>query len=247
MRLGVSAIGWDAEDHTEIVLHLPDEVELLEAVPFKRHSQFSGYLQKYSAQSLFYGMDIEAFWDQQSLHDCLEALIKQAKAFGWRRMVLGSPGLRQGDHRYLMDGLAAVHSQLEEAECTVCIEPVARQYGGDYFFTVEEIVQSLAEYSLPRIQTMIDTNSIWLESQLPEEVLMQYFPYIAHVHVSDEKIGPIVEQIKHERFADALRGMRYSGAVIREMLKAKNHPNEYHYFAHLYRPDSTSRAFASIK
>jgi hydroxypyruvate isomerase len=247
MKLGVSAIGWEAEDHAEIVLHLPDEVELLEAVPFKRHSQFSGHLQKYSAQSLFYGMDIEAFWDQQSLHTCLETLIKQAKAFGWKRMILGSPGLRQGDCRYLMDGLSAVHSQLEAAECTVCVEPVARQYGGSYFFTVEEIVQSLTEYSLPRVQTMIDTNSVWLEGQLPEELLVEYFPHIAHVHVSDEKIGPIVEQLKHERFADALRDTGYAGAVIREMLKAKKHPDEYHYFAHLYKSDSTSRTLASIK
>jgi len=247
MRLGVSAIGWEAEDHSNIVLHLPDEIELLEAVPFKRHSQFSGYLQKYSAQSLFYGMDIEAFWDAQSLGTCLNLLIDQAKQFGWRRMVLGSPSLRQGDHRYLMDGLAACHTQLEEVECTVCIEPVAKQFGGGYFFTVEEIVRSLAEYGLPRIQTMIDTNSVWLEGQLPEEVLMQYFPYIAHVHISDEHIGPIVEQQKHERFADALRGMCYTGGVVREMLKAKNYPGEYHYFAHLYKPDSTSLAFSSIK
>jgi sugar phosphate isomerase/epimerase len=247
MRLGVSAIGWEAEDHAEIVLHLPDEIELLEAVPFKRHSQFSGYLQKYSAQSLFYGMDIEAFWHETSLHACLEKLIAQAKQFGWRRMVLGSPGLRKGDRRYLMDGLAAFHQQLEEAECTICIEPVARQYGGDYFFTVEEIVQSLAEYDLPRVQTMIDTNSVWLENQLPEEVLMQYFPYIAHVHISDEQIGPIVEQEKHERFAGALRGICYQGAVVREMLKVKNHPGEYHYFAHLYKPASASLTLASIK
>ena len=247
MKLGVSAIGWEAEDHASIVLHLPDEVELLEAVPFKRHSQFSGHLQKYSAQSLFYGMDIEAFWDEPSLHNCLSALIEQAKAFGWQRMVLGSPGLRKGDYRYLMDGLAAFHDQLEEADCTICIEPIARQYGGEYFFTVEEIVQSLVKYSLPRVRTMIDTNSAWLENQLPEEVLVQYFPYIAHVHISDEAIGPIVEQIKHERFADALRNAGYSGAVIRELLKASNHPGEYHYFAHFYKPDSTSRTLTSIK
>lgn len=247
MKLGVSAIGWEAEDHADIVLHLPDGIELLEAVPFKRHSHFSGYLQKYSAQSLFYGMDIEAFWDETSLRKCLALLIKQAKALGWKRMILGSPGLRQGDCRYLMDGLAACHQELEEAECIICIEPVARQYGGNYFFTVEEIVQSLVEYSLSRVQTMIDTNSAWLEDQLPEEVLMQYFPCIAHVHVSDEKIGPITEQIKHERFANALRGTGYSGGVVREMLKAKKHPEEYHYFAHLYKPDSTSRALDSIK
>jgi len=247
MRLGVSAIGWEAEDHANIVLHLPDEVELLEAVPFKRHSHFSGHLQKYSAQSLFYGMDIEAFWEEDALRSCLHRLIAQAKQFGWRRMVLGSPGLRKGDPRYLMDGLADCHAQLEEVECTICIEPVARQFGGDYFFTVDEIVQSLAEYELSRVQTMIDTNSVWLEGQRPEEVLMEHFPYIAHVHVSDNHIGPIAEQTKHERFADALRGMGYSGGVVREMLKATSYPAEYHYFARLYKPDSTALAFSSVK
>ncbi len=247
MKLGVSAIGWEAEDHSDIILHLPDGIEMLEAVPFKRHSEFSGYLQRYSAQSLFYGMDIDAFWDEEALCSCLCSLVDKSKQFGWKRLVLGSPSLRKGDCRYLMDGLAAVHHLLEEAECTVCIEPVARQYGGDYFFTVEEIVERLAEYSLPHVQTMIDTNSVWLENQLPEDVLIQYFPYIAHVHVSDEKIGPITQQEKHERFADALRNTGYSDVVVRELLKAKNHPGEYHYFAHLYKPASASFTLASTR
>jgi sugar phosphate isomerase/epimerase len=77
--------------------------------------------------------------------------------------------------------------------------------------------------------------------------LMEHFPYIAHVHVSDNHIGPIAEQTKHERFADALRGMGYSGGVVREMLKATSYPAEYHYFARLYKPDSTALAFSSVK
>jgi hypothetical protein len=76
---------------------------------------------------------------------------------------------------------------------------------------------------------------------------MQYFPYIAHVHISDEQIGPIVEQEKHERFAAALHGMCYQGGVVREILKVKDHPGEYHYFAHLYKPSSASLTLASIK
>jgi sugar phosphate isomerase/epimerase len=247
MKLGVSAIGWEAEDHSEVVLHLPDGIELLEAVPFKRHSHFSGYLEKYSAQSLFYGKTIEAFWDEAALALSLEELTRQARDLGWKRMVVGSPGLRKGDRRYLMDGLAKANEWLADIDCTICIEPVAKPYGGDYFFTVDEIVDSLIEYDLSHVKTMIDTNSVWLENQWPEEVLVQCFPYIAHVHISDEKIGPIINQDKHERFADALRSSGYQGGVVRELLKAKNNPGEYHYFAHLYKPSSTSLTFSSIK
>jgi sugar phosphate isomerase/epimerase len=85
---------------------------------------------------------------------------------------------------------------------------------------------------------MIDTNSVWLESQLPEDVLVQYFPYIKHVHISDRNIGRIVSQEKHERFAKALQDTKYEGGVIRELLKAKNYPGEYHYFAQIYKPFS---------
>ena len=238
MKLGISAIGWEAEDHAAMVLHFPDGVELLEAVPFKRHSYFSGYLQKYSAQSLFYGMDIETFWDTQAIDLCLTKLTAMAHQYEWKRMVLGSPSLRRGDRRYLMDALARINDTLAAIDCIICIEPVARQYGGEYFFTVEEIVQSLAEYSLSHAATMIDTNSVWLESQLPEDVLVQYFPYIKHVHISDRNIGRIVSQEKHERFAKALQDTKYEGGVIRELLKAKNYPGEYHYFAQIYKPSS---------
>ncbi|MDD1448727.1 sugar phosphate isomerase/epimerase [Dolichospermum sp. ST_sed8] len=247
MKLGVSAIGWEVEDHSEIVLHLPDGIELLEAVPFKRHSRFSGCLQKYSAQSLFYGMDIDAFGNEQAFDLCFAKLMAMAQKYEWKRMVLGSPGLRKGDRHYLMDALARNNNALAAIDCIVCIEPVARPYGGEYFFTVEEIVQSLAEYSLSHVATMIDTNSAWLESQWPEDVLIQYFPYIKHVHISDQNIGAIICQDKHERFADALRNTGYEGGVIRELLKAKNYPGEYDYFAQIYKPPSAWSTRSSIK
>jgi hypothetical protein len=69
-------------------------------------------------------------------------------------------------------------------------------------------------------------------------VLLQYFPYIKHVHISDQNIGAIICQDKHERFAEALRNTEYEGGVIRELLKAKNYPGEYDYFAQIYKPSS---------
>lgn len=236
MKLGISAIGWDQEHQSEVLLHLPDGIEILEVVPARRTHLFTGYLRIYSAQSLFWGVPIDSFTDTYNLEKHFKWLLECAQRLHLQRMVLGSPGLRKGSHHTLLSVLKKFDDDFAENNTTICIEPIAKPYGGSYFFTVGEIVEAILPYQFKAVKTMIDTSNVWLEGQCPADVLYSYFPHIAHVHVSDKNIGPIIEEDDHANFASALRGSGYSGGVVRELLKCQNHPGEYHLFASIYKP-----------
>ena len=236
MKLGISAIGWDQEHQSEVLLHLPDGIEILEVVPARRTHLFTGYLRIYSAQSLFWGVPIDSFTDTYNLEKHFKWLLECAQRLHLQRMVLGSPGLRKGSHHTLLSVLKKFDDDFAENNTTICIEPIAKPYGGNYFFTVGEIVEAILPYQFKAVKTMIDTSNVWLEGQCPADVLYSYFPHIAHVHVSDKNIGPIIEEDDHANFASALRGSGYSGGVVRELLKCQNHPGEYHLFASIYKP-----------
>lgn len=236
MKLGISAIGWEPDYQNEILLHLPDGIELLEIVPARRHSLFTGYVQIYSAQSLFWGVPIDSFTDTHGLEKHMQWLLECAQRLSLKRMVLGSPGLRKGSYHPLLSVLKRFDEDFAANNTIICIEPVARQYGGNYFFTVGEIVDAILPYNFKAVKTMIDTANVWMENQCAADVLYAYFPHIAHVHISDKNIGPILEDDDHVNFASALRGSGYSQAVVRELLYARNHPGEYHLFASIYKP-----------
>jgi sugar phosphate isomerase/epimerase len=234
MKLGVSAIGWDAQDNTKIVCSLPKNIELLEIVPANRTGLFTKDLQVYSAQSLFWGVPAEDFDDDLRVVPHFQWLLEASERLGLQRLVLGSPGLRKGSIKGLLNTLKDFDQDFCSIGTTICIEPVARQYGGDYFFTVDEIVQSLKRWKFKAVKTMIDTNSIWMEGQCPATVLYDHFDYIDHVHISDKNIGPIVNTEDHINFASALKNSGYSQAVVRELLRANDCPAEYHLFSSIY-------------
>lgn len=236
MKLGISAIGWEPENQSEVLLHLPDGIELLEVVPARRQQLFTGYLQVYSAQSIFWGVPIDSFTDTHKVEEHFAWLLECAQRLHLQRMVLGSPGLRKGSYHPLLSVLKKFDDEFAENNTIICIEPIAKQYGGNYFFTVEEIVEAILPYQFKAVRTMIDTANLWLQNQCPADVLYAYFPYIAHVHVSDKNIGPIVEDDDHVNFASALRGSGYSQAVVRELLHCQKYPGEYHLFAEIYKP-----------
>jgi sugar phosphate isomerase/epimerase len=153
---------------------------------------------------------------------------------GIKRFVLGSPGLRRGSPACLMNVLRRMDKILEANDAILCIEPVARAFGGKYFHTVGEIVNLIDYYNLKNVKTMLDTNNAWLEGDSPKKILGHYLPYIAHVHISDTDNGPLLNKYEHEQIREMLGMHGYQLGIIRELFKAKNYLREYPLFRQIY-------------
>lgn len=246
MLIGISAIGWEDKDEDQILSANAGAFNLLEIVPariFAKNQDWSDIAKRYreeyglwtySAQALFFGSNVQSFEDTDATTEHLLRVIKLGSYMGIKRFVLGSPSLRRGSPACLMNTLRRIDKVLEANDAILCIEPVARAFGGRYFHTVREIVNLIDYYNLHHIKTMIDTNNAWLEGDSLRKILRDYSSYIAHVHVSDTDNGPLLNKYEHRQVRELLGNYRYPYGIVRELFKAPQNMREYPLFREIY-------------
>lgn len=246
MLIGISAIGWKDEEEEQILSANAGAFNILEIIPARIFAQNEDYfdiakryreeygLWTYSAQALFFNSQVLSFEDQAATSDHLLRVIKLGSYMGIKRFILGSPGLRKGSPSCLMSVLQKMDNILEANDAILCIEPVARSFGGKYFFTVEEIVNQIDFYNLQNVRTMLDTNNAWLQGDSPRKILKNYSSYIAHVHISDTDNGPLLNKYEHRQIRKMLGQYDYPYGIVRELFKAKENLREYPLFREIY-------------
>jgi sugar phosphate isomerase/epimerase len=177
---------------------------------------------------------VQSFEDTAATQEHLLRVVRLGSLMGIKRFVLGSPALRRGSPSSLMETLKRMDSILEANDAILCIEPIAKAFGGKYFYTVEEIVNHIDFYNLRNVKTMLDTNNAWLQGDSPARIIKHYFRFIAHVHISDTDNGPILNQYEHRQIKLLLDSSSYQYGITRELIDASKHHREYPLFRQLY-------------
>jgi sugar phosphate isomerase/epimerase len=245
MQLAVSNLAWNQDNAEEVYAILSQNNLLVETVFSKIDSwdnlterrilEYKSSLDRHglttkSAQSLFFGVDCTL--GDEKFFNHFQRLIEYSKILGITTLVFGSPNLRK-NASIAGSVFQKLDKMLESSGILVVIEPNARKYGGEYFFTVSEIVQFIEKHKLQNIHTMIDTHNLWLEGEDPVSVYMQYAPYIKHIHASEDKLLPIVTD-RHLTFANLLFTFGYSIIVTYELLSCPNLSSTVQTFSELY-------------
>lgn len=244
--IGISAIGWtDEEEHGILSANIGafDFIEIVPSRIFARREDCTDIAKKYreeygllsySAQALFYDSNVQSFEDTTATAEHLLRVIKLGSLMGTKRFVLGSPALRRGSPSCLMEVLKRMDAVLDANDAILCIEPIAKAFRGNYFYTVEEIANHIDFYNLRRVKTMLDTNNAWLQGDSPRKIIKNYFRLIAHVHISDTDNGPVLNQYEHRQIKLLLDSSSYEHGITRELVKASRHEREYPLFRQLY-------------
>lgn len=246
MQLAISNLAWNQDSSDEVYGVLSKENLLVETVFSKidtwdnldegRILSYRGRLESYglatrSAQSLFFGVDCK--FGDTAFFEHFDRLIRYSKLLGITTLVYGSPNLRKNIE--IADAVfQKLDSMLDGTGITVVIEPNARKYGGEYFFSVPEIVEFIEKNELRNICTMIDTHNLWLEGEDPSQTFAKFAPYIKHVHISEDKLLPIIEQEKHLTFGRLLLTFGYSIIVTYELLVWPNLQSNVLTFVKMY-------------
>ena len=211
MKLAVSNFAWDFEDidhvgkilnenninHIELVFSkYKDWSELNESEIYNLKDLLNKHnLSCLSSQSLFFNIDCKSMvTDSEKFINHFKILISYSKILGINVLVLGSPGLRKTNNiidSNLHETFKIIDELLDGTNILLCIEPNAIVYGGDFFYTISEIVNFIKTHNFNNIFTMCDTHNSWLENKDPNEELIEFLPYIKHIHISEPKLVPI--------------------------------------------------------
>lgn len=251
MNLAVSNLSWDNIDNVKIFEVLKkNNIKNIEGVLSKisnfsdlddnKLSEFKKLINNYgikiqSIQSIFYGTDINSLDEYDKILNHFKLLINYSKKLDFKIMVFGSPNLRKQINRtYLNNLFKKIDDLLNNQNLILCIEPNTKKYNGQYFFSINEIVDFIELNNFKNIKTMIDTHNIILEGEDPIEVLELNYKHIYHIHVSEENLKPLSDLDFHLKFSDKLKLSDYNGIVTYELLPCDNFEKQIKLFNKIY-------------
>jgi sugar phosphate isomerase/epimerase len=185
-----------------------------------------------SAQSLFYGIICDNINNEKIVIPHFIKLVELSKKLGIEVLVLGSPTLRKNSP--LNSIFTEIDNILNDTGIELSIEPNSKVYGGDYFYSIDEIVSFIRSNNFNNIKTMIDTHNIILEDGNPIKILEDNFKYINHIHISEYGLVPIQNNQFHNEFSKKLKDIEYDGVVTYELMNSTDLKNEIKMFSHLY-------------
>jgi hypothetical protein len=84
---------------------------------------------------------------------------------------------------------------------------------------------------------MIDTHNIILENQNPIALFEEFYPYINHIHISEEKLLPFINSEIHTLFSKSIYKQKYSKTITYEVLKCENFTDSLSEFSKIYSID----------
>ena len=215
MQVGISNIGWQPDmvsKNTEIALNLG--FDYIESAYIKAPLSKSVY----AIQGVFYGSGISSFFDS-SCYDYLCKVVDYCLENNVKVITLGSPSMRIGNKKSMLDLLMRIDNYIDKRDCIVCVEPNARKYGGEYYYTLDEIVDDIE--SLYSIKTMIDSGNLYLEGLNSVVEFEKHKEYIYHVHISTPDLEPVTLYKEYANIISDIKNLGYNGNVTYEVIRFK--------------------------
>jgi sugar phosphate isomerase/epimerase len=252
MNLALSNFAWDNKDSEEVFKVLKEnnihqiECILTKIKPWSELTrediiEYKNYLDSfgitaYSIQSLFYGVDCK-ITDVDTVVAHFERLIEYAEILGSKILVFGSPGLRKqldGWAYAVGDIFNQVDKLLEGKDIKVVIEPNAKVYNGEFWFTLNEIIEFLEFFQFNNIKTMIDTHNAELEGGIILSNSYNNDKWIKHIHASEVKLANINKSKTHESLNFILKTLNYNGTITYEVLNNEGVLDSIKTFTEIY-------------
>jgi sugar phosphate isomerase/epimerase len=255
MNIALSNLAWKHENRKSmfdfLCLHGIDKIECVftkikpwqelterEIKKFKKELD-NHSIKAYSVQSIFYNIDCSiSETDFVIIH--FKKLLQYSKILGIKVIVFGSPNLRKrfdGWEASVVKIFTEIDKliQYSNSNIIVAIEPNARIYGGEFWYTVEEISEFIKNNNLKNIKTMVDTHNVFLEKQDPILVLEKYIEHIAHIHVSEEKLKPMEDIQFNVNFSKKIKELKFDGTVTYEVLESSDIFQTVEQFVKIYK------------
>jgi sugar phosphate isomerase/epimerase len=254
MKLSLSNFAWDIEESNSIFEELEKigitliegvltKIKPWEELSFNSLSDYKKYLNSYnisilSLQSLFYGVKCESILDEENFINHFKKIIEYSKHLSVNTLVFGSPLLRKkeiGWENKLPIIFKKLDNVLNDTGIQIIIEPNSKIYGGEYFFTVSEIVNFITFNKFKNIKTMIDTHNSILEGGDPIDDLKNHIDNIGHIHISEPKLIPITNLEFHNKFSSQLKKIKYDKIITYEVMKCNNIMDSVKNFYEIYK------------
>lgn len=216
MQIGISNILWDEQSTSRLC-------SIAKNTGFKYIESAYSKINKTESiaaiQSLFYKTTITSFSDPKCYsHLC--TIVDYAHDNSIDTIILGSPSMRTGNKKYLIDLLKIIDIYLNDKNCTICIEPNSMKYGAEYYYDIQSIVDDINNFN--NIKTMVDTGNMIMEGLDPLNMYQFYSDFIYHVHLSQDKDSLDTDYKLFSELIELLKEYKYNKKITYENSRLVN-------------------------
>ena len=202
-NISISCLSWKKEDETKIpfVLHRYG-IKKVEIAPTRyfnwadtestmlsntNHITKEG-IEFYSMQSLFNGIDVNLFENQQRFIDHFFRVIDIALLLGAKRLVYGSPLTRKieniSQEGKFIEIFNIIADRIKNTDMVICIEPNSKKYGCNYLHDLSSSSDIIRKINRPNIRLNFDSGNAIMEND-DESTIYKNMDIISHAHVSN--------------------------------------------------------------
>ena len=247
MNLSISNIAWGVEhdEHVAAILH-KENIKFVDLAPGKYLPDISTAtpsdcqavkdwwarrgISISGMQSLLFGTEgLNVFGSaesQQRMLDHLGSICRIGGALEARRLVFGSPKNRDRtglSDQEALDKACAFFLRLadlaETHSVTICLEPNPEAYGCNFMTTTSATAAVVAAVDHPCIRLQLDTGSLTMNQEDPNEICSTYQHLIGHIHASEPQLKPVGEgSCDHPTSAKAIADHFPEAVICIEML-----------------------------
>ncbi|CAH1193315.1 hypothetical protein PAECIP111893_00432 [Paenibacillus plantiphilus] len=244
MKLAVSNIAWEAGENAEItpLLHNHD-VSGIEIAPTKRwqepieatEAEIKEYRDEWlgrgltpvAMQALLFGKPHLSMFGEGSVETkkYLNKIIRLAGLLSIKTLVFGSPKNRliencdrDAAYEEAVSFFRDIGQTAVDNGVIFCIEPNPKEYGCDFITTSLEGLQLVKNVDHPGFGLHLDTGTMLINGEQPDEILPECLPHATHFHISDPNLLiPGTCKSGHSAIASFLQATQYDKWVSIEM------------------------------
>ena len=142
----------------------------------------------YSMQSLFNGIDVNLFDNQQGFIDHFFRVIDIASLLGVKRLVYGSPLTRKieniSQEGKFIEIFNVIADRIKNTDMAICIEPNSKKYGCNYLYDLSSSSDITRKINRPNIRLNFDSGNAIMEND-DESTIYKNMDIISHAHISN--------------------------------------------------------------
>lgn len=254
MKLAISNIAWDISEDQDIAALLRQHgIDTIDVAPGKYFpdptqtstAQIMDIREAWAArgitingmQALLFGTQglnlFGSIASQAAMLKHLRHICRIAAGLGATRLVFGSPKNRDRsglDDEHLkkvyLCFFRALGDIAREHGVTFCLEPNPPCYGANFMTDTPETAEVVRAVDHPHILMQLDTGSLTINAEDPQQVLTAHAGLIGHVHASERNLLPLGDgDTNHAAMARALGRHVPEQVVSIEMLPNRHEPH----------------------
>ena len=255
MKIGISTIAFQGKSFQEIIKEIQSlslsGIEIAPGMLWEeplasskndraevRKNIFDHGLTAIGLQAIMYKQPSLKIFDSISLRnkcaDHIKAMLELSSDLGGSLCVLRGVSFRDRQEmsyaeafKIAVDFFRKISQTAADCNVFLCIEPLSTKYNCEFINNADQGAQLVEEVNNPHFRLHLDSGSMILEGESPQEMIIKHAKHLQHMHCNDPHLSPPgSKDVDHAKIKESLKQIQYNHWITFEFKSASQNIKE---------------------